>query len=696
MAMKKLLCTLMVAVIFSLGSVAFAAEPYQGYNYNSWSVSEPAPNAYEATETVSGVTAGAGDFASPQDMVYRNGELFILDSGNARVVVLDEQYRLKREYSRFIWQSEELTLNNPKGLYVSTKDRLYIADTDNARVLICDMVGNVLDVLKKPDSEVFPENIEFKPKRVIADKKGNVYVLCEDFFYGAILYDANGEFSGYFGANKVEVSIEQLKDRFWRLFMTDKQKSYLSQYVPTDYNSFDIDADDFIYTCSLSKQSTNELKKLNALGNNMLQAEITYDPLNKDDYGERERVWYNGKYIDSNLIDVDVSDQGFIHTLDFTYGRVYQYDQDSNLLTIFGGMGDQTGLFKMPAAVESIGADVLVLDTEKATVTVFSPTEYGELINKATLLYNDGYYGQAMEEWHQLLQHNLNSEQAHRGIGRAYLEQGNYKMAMEYLRLGQDRAAYSKAYGYYRTDVVKRFFPLVVTLIIALLLVFFFWERLHTAVRKRFPARIGPRKFIHPFTCMMHPVSGMEAVRAQTGVGQLAVSGVVILIWFLVSIIERQGTGFIFNLNRPEDLSLWIMATKTLGVFVLFTVCSWAVGSLNQGEGSYVRIVNTGACAVFPYVLATLFKAIASNFIVYEEGALLNAVMIIALLYTAFMVFSAVMTAHQYSGGKTAVSLLLTGFAIVVVLFVLVLLFSLIQQLSIFVMTLYNEIMFRI
>ena len=169
-----------------------------------------------------------------------------------------------------------------------------------------------------------------------------------------------------------------------------------------------------------------------------------------------------------------------------------------------------------------------------------------------------------------------------------------------------------------------------------------------------------------------------------------------ILIWFLVSIIERQGTGFIFNLNRPEDLSLWIMATKTLGVFVLFTACSWAVGSLNQGEGSYVRIVNTGACAVFPYVLATLFKAIASNFIVYEEGALLNAVMIIALLYTAFMVFSAVMTAHQYSGGKTAVSLLLTGFAIVVVLFVLVLLFSLIQQLSIFVMTLYNEIMFRI
>lgn len=192
----------------------------------------------------------------------------------------------------------------------------------------------------------FPDNIEFRPKRLLADKKGNTYVLCEDFYYGAVLYDADGAFSRYFGANQVEVSLEQLADRFWRLFMTDTQKGYLSQYVPTDYNSFDIDEDDFIYTCSLSQQSTNELKKLNALGSNMLRSSITYDPLNKEDYGERERVWYNGKYLDSNLVDVDVSEQGMINALDFTYGRVYQYDQDSNLLAILGGMGEQMGLFR--------------------------------------------------------------------------------------------------------------------------------------------------------------------------------------------------------------------------------------------------------------------------------------------------------------------------------------------------------------
>lgn len=176
----------------------------------------------------------------------------------------------------------------------------------------------------------------------------------------------------------------------------------------------------------------------------------------------------------------------------------------------------------------------------------------------------------------------------------------------------------------------------------------------------------------------------------------MVVSGVILLLWFFVSTIERQGTGFIFNLNRPEDLNLWLMAAKTFGIFVLFTACSWAVGSLNQGEGTFARIVNTCACAVVPYILAVLFKTVASNFIVYEEGALFDAVVIVALLYAVFMLFSAVMTAHQYSAGKTVVSLLLTLFAIVVVLFVLVLIFSLMQQLGIFVMTVYNEIMFRI
>lgn len=186
------------------------------------------------------------------------------------------------------------------------------------------------------------------------------------------------------------------------------------------------------------------MKKLNALGNNMLRSAITYDPLNKEDYGERERVWYNGKYLDSNLVDVDVSEQGMIHALDFTYGRVYQYDQDSNLLAILGGMGEQMGLFRMPVAVESVGSDILVLDADKATVTVFSLTEYGQLINKATPPLQPRAI--TTRRWRMAAafaaQFELRTGQPR--DRRAYLEQGNYKEAMEYLRLGQDRPAIPK------------------------------------------------------------------------------------------------------------------------------------------------------------------------------------------------------------------------------------------------------------
>ena len=86
--MKKLLGMFIAVLLLFSGSAVSASEAYAGYNYNSWSVSEPAPNAYEAVAAVSGLSAGTTEFLSPQDMVYQNGELYILDSGNARVVVL--------------------------------------------------------------------------------------------------------------------------------------------------------------------------------------------------------------------------------------------------------------------------------------------------------------------------------------------------------------------------------------------------------------------------------------------------------------------------------------------------------------------------------------------------------------------------------------------------------------------------------
>ena len=57
--------------------------------------------------------------------------------------------------------------------------------------------------------------------------------------------------------------------------------------------------------------------------------------------------------------------------------------------------------------------------------------------------------------------------------------------------------------------------------------------------------------------------------------------------------------------------------------------------------------------------------------------------------------FSAVRSVHQYSFGKTVFAVILTIAAIFIMLFLMVLFMSLIQQIYIFISTVYTELSYR-
>ncbi len=57
----------------------------------------------------------------------------------------------------------------------------------------------------------------------------------------------------------------------------------------------------------------------------------------------------------SSFIDVVVDDSGRYSALDATRGRIFTYDDDGNLLYIFGGLGNQMGTFTRPVALATMG-----------------------------------------------------------------------------------------------------------------------------------------------------------------------------------------------------------------------------------------------------------------------------------------------------------------------------------------------------
>lgn len=204
-----------VSVLLCAGAVGAgtvsAAEHYNVYNYDRWNEATPSQAGYTAQRSVSGLDLGCGAFNNPTDL-FRDWEdrFYIVDSGHNRIVVTDSDFsEAKREYDSFTMEDgSETTLNAPEGIYVSGETQLmYIADTGNSRLLICDLDGKVQMELKRPDSTLY-ENETFKPEKVIVDKAGNIYMVLNNITNGSAMFNSDGEFQGYFGANSIDATAE--------------------------------------------------------------------------------------------------------------------------------------------------------------------------------------------------------------------------------------------------------------------------------------------------------------------------------------------------------------------------------------------------------------------------------------------------------------------------------------------------------
>ena len=204
----------------AIGAPAVSAEHYNVYNYDCWGEAVPAQAGYAAQRAVSGQDLGCGAFNTPSDL-FRDWEdrFYIADSGNNRIVVTDGDFsKATRIYDKLKTEDGETTLKDPEGIYVSQETQcMYIADTGNSRLLVCDLDGNVQMELKRPDSTLY-ENETFKPQKVVADKAGNIYMVLNNITNGAAMFNSDGEFQGYFGANSVDATAEVVANYFWNLF----------------------------------------------------------------------------------------------------------------------------------------------------------------------------------------------------------------------------------------------------------------------------------------------------------------------------------------------------------------------------------------------------------------------------------------------------------------------------------------------
>jgi DNA-binding beta-propeller fold protein YncE len=660
--------TLLSAVL--LNAAAEEEAPYSGYTYNRYGQSVPSPIGYRVKAVLDDAAMGTG-LNNPQDIMYdaASGELYIADTGNARVAVLDGGYHLIREYSAM----DGAALIHPMGVFVKPGGDIYIADDELGAVVRINREGKLIQSYTRPGSDLYEEATPYKPQKVVVDSAGRVYVLSQGAYQGLVCFYDNGAFMNFFGSSHVTVTAKVVLQKIWRMFLTREQREGLESFIPIEYGNIAIDDEDMIYAVVVANEQgdSNPIAKLNPMGIN---------------------IFPNRGSVSST--DVLPEKDGIYTALDKATRVVYQFTETSGVLLTFGGYGTQSGLFQDPVAMERVGDDILVLDAQTGTITVFEPTAFGRAIHEASILYNDGQYQKSIQPWLDVLRMDNNYNMAYYGLGKAYYQLEEYEKAMDYFRQGNYKDGYSEAFKEYSLKIVRDHMGLILALIVLLFALMKGW-----GIYKKRRGAVGPKRrsgfFGAPVYCMAHPYRGFECVKYE-GLGSVASGAAVLLVFFGASVFSYLQTGFAFNPNRIDRFNVQLLFLGSIGSFMLVYVSNLAVSSLmSDCEGKKHELFIALSYALVPAILGMIARTVLSNFVTLDMKVFLDFLSAVTIGWSAILLVMGVYHVNQLTIKKTLLNLTLTALAVVIVLVLMVLAYSLFQQIWVFFTTIYHEIMFR-
>ena len=147
-------------------------------------------DAYQVTEVILQELT----LKSPQDMLVKDGILYIADTGNGKVILYELATKTVTE-----WGVGELT--SPAGLFLTEDKQLYVADNAAGEVVLFNENGQVTQRYGRPTTVTFGSDATYRPSKLVVNNSGTIYVVSEGSFDGMIQLDFQGEFLGYFGYN---------------------------------------------------------------------------------------------------------------------------------------------------------------------------------------------------------------------------------------------------------------------------------------------------------------------------------------------------------------------------------------------------------------------------------------------------------------------------------------------------------------
>lgn len=198
-------------------------------------------------------------------------------------------------------------------------------------------------------------------------------------------------------------------------------------------------------------------------------------------------------------------------------------------------------------------------------------------------------------------------------------------------------------------------------------------------------------KYAYPWYIIFHPFDGFHEMRVNNKGSVLNV--VLILIAFFFSeAYYNLSMAFDFNQNNVNDVSIIMLLFTTIVLFFVVAAANWCFCTLLDGKGTFKNICTVFAYALIPSIIITIVVTFLTGFLTLDEGSFLEYALILGKIWTVFIAFAGLQSIHEYSAKKVIGSLLLTVLGVFIILFIAFLFIMLIQQLMIFINTVWIEL----
>lgn len=685
------LFTILMMLLSVMGTTVSAAAPYDSYLYGENDHIYPATPAAVPGDTFDGSAFGTTPLKSPQDLFCdTNGYLYIADTGNNRILKIDKTYSLVKEYKTFENNGKTDSFDSPNGLYVDAAGQLLVADTGHKRLVKLTADGKFVREYGIPQSSLLPSDFDYKPIKVACDSAGRIFVASRGFNYGLIELDRDGSFVQMLGASEVTYSLSQV---IWRFFSTKEQKDRMEAFVPAEYNNISVDKEDFIFattgTNSTSPKDSTPVRRINAKGADILRRE-------NFPVGDLETTQVGAIKGQSIIVDVANMDNGVYAILDQRRGRVFVYNQNGSLLFMFGGLGQVYGTLDAPSSLVFYNQHFLVLDSSKNAVISYTLTEYGNLFLQAEKYKEEDNFEAEKQTWLQIRSLNENNPLVLTEIGKIYYKQREMKKALECFEAANDKENYSRAYQFYRREVISDHFGAIgitALVLIALLIGFHFFNKYYLRVKYPKKEKAGPLKYTTYLIC--HPFDGFWDLKREKR-GSMKVAVAMMVLACVSMVFKTQVEGFIFQTKLPEEANFLMDIATLLVPVLLWIISTRCVTSLMDGEGSLKDIVISTGYSLTPIVLIIPLFSLFSNLLIIEEGSIYYLFVAIAYIWTIALLISSVKQTQNYSMGKTIGVVFISLVVIAIIVFIALLCTALVQQMVAFFADIYSELVGRI